>query len=719
MGQGQSARTGKAGTDDLESRGIEPKTYSIADYDLSTFDLGVAEEPCGQRNFPRTVQQLVELALSTFGQKWPPTAIQIYSRLQELQDPNYLDLFDSDTWKRSYAHHTNRHLKLWTAWGAANLKAAIRPDASKDIPDQTPLKLEYDLDSLTRVHLRERERHMLLVSSGKTLASFHVWDRPSGYSSCPWEDLTWTSYTSTLSPLQPYHVSVLLFFSFQGVPQLSWAINLYSVAAKGSLKAFVQYLMTAADLRPYKLYESSVGEPESTALPERQMLLTQEAWDELRAQGVIYTNTDGQFLSTRPSALRSCYNNTPMAFHTAQDFRTFVPSSTQISLRPTPLLEAAAARKVKELQATAREKGLSRMVTPQEVADITRECEEHFKLTHLSQANYNRHLCGLPPFTLPELEAFLRDPLRWDDSDSDQASVSSVSSAPVVGPRIQPWTPYNHLLEQQEVEDEEPQDEGLGGEDGEEPTSGRRNPRVLDTDGASDTPTPTKARRAAGMHRPTFAKAKIVVQSFDYMDGAPRVATEDWTLFSKDIGTLSASNLPPFFRKLSKGHVQQMHSLASSAQVTKRELGFYWTFNFNKDGVIKNHGSDSSQGGTPAVPWTSNVDVRLVLRHDEELRELQVQLEASQGDLEAARATIADLLEGKAALLQRISELQTSVKVDQVDRATMEQKREDFVAATRREREMRGLRNEVEDLHRELQFEKGLTAELTRRLGLH
>ncbi|KAM5437055.1 hypothetical protein MferCBS31731_005710 [Microsporum ferrugineum] len=252
--QGQSARTGKAGTDDLESRGIEPKTYFIADYDLSTFDLGVAEEPCGQRNFPRTVQQLVELALSTFGQKWPPTAIQIYSSAA-------MPIIRTDI------------SSFGPRGGAANLKAAIRPDASKDIPDQTLLKLEYDLDALTRVHLRERERHMLLVSSGKTLASFPVWDRPSDYSSCPWEDLTGTSYTSTLSPLQPCHVSVLLFFSFQGVPQLSWAINLYSVAAKGSLKAFVQYLMTAADLRPYKLYESSVGEPESTALLERQMLL--------------------------------------------------------------------------------------------------------------------------------------------------------------------------------------------------------------------------------------------------------------------------------------------------------------------------------------------------------------------------------------------------------------------------------------------------------------
>ncbi|KAM5466913.1 hypothetical protein MferCBS49748_004276 [Microsporum ferrugineum] len=246
----------------------KPKTYFIADYDLSTFDLGVAEEPCGQRNFPRTVQQLVELALSTFGQKWPPTAIQIYSRTQitwiyltQIPGSAAMPIIRTDI------------SSFGPRGGAANLKAAIRPDASKDIPDQTLLKLEYDLDALTRVHLRERERHMLLVSSGKTLASFPVWDRPSDYSSCPWEDLTGTSYTSTLSPLQPCHVSVLLFFSFQGVPQLSWAINLYSVAAKGSLKAFVQYLMTAADLRPYKLYESSVGEPESTALLERQMLL--------------------------------------------------------------------------------------------------------------------------------------------------------------------------------------------------------------------------------------------------------------------------------------------------------------------------------------------------------------------------------------------------------------------------------------------------------------
>ncbi|EFR02360.1 hypothetical protein MGYG_05357 [Nannizzia gypsea CBS 118893] len=80
------------------------------------------EEPCGQRNYPRIVEQLVELALSTFGQRWLPTAIQIYGRLQELQDSNCLDLFESDTWRRSYARHTNKHLKIWTAWEAVNYR---------------------------------------------------------------------------------------------------------------------------------------------------------------------------------------------------------------------------------------------------------------------------------------------------------------------------------------------------------------------------------------------------------------------------------------------------------------------------------------------------------------------------------------------------------------------------------------------------------------------
>ncbi|EFR03804.1 hypothetical protein MGYG_06803 [Nannizzia gypsea CBS 118893] len=94
----------------LQVRVVAKMTWAdISNAAYNGISTGIAEEPCGQCNNPKSVQQVLELALSTFDQKWPPAAIQIYGRLQKLQDHNSLDLSESDTWKRSYSHHTNSH----------------------------------------------------------------------------------------------------------------------------------------------------------------------------------------------------------------------------------------------------------------------------------------------------------------------------------------------------------------------------------------------------------------------------------------------------------------------------------------------------------------------------------------------------------------------------------------------------------------------------------
>lgn len=76
---------------------------------------------------------------------------------------------------------------------------------------------------------------------------------------------------------------------------------------------------------------------------------------------------------------------------------------------------------------------------------------------------------------------------------------------------------------------------------------------------------------------------------------------------------LSANNLPPFFRKLTKVHVVQLQKLAKDAKITKRHLGVYWSFNFNKDEVLRNTGVDDSVTSPTRreAPWRTNLSRRL------------------------------------------------------------------------------------------------------------
>ncbi|KAM5474842.1 hypothetical protein MferCBS49748_000249 [Microsporum ferrugineum] len=67
----------------------------------------------------------------------------------------------------------------------------------------------------------------------------------------------------------------------------------------------------------------------------------------------------------------------------------------------------------------------------------------------------------------------------------------------------------------------------------------------------------TPQKRAAGLTKALLQDAWLASRPLAFMNGAPRVAAENWAPFTEDIGPLSTSNLPPFFRKLTESHISQ------------------------------------------------------------------------------------------------------------------------------------------------------------------
>ncbi|KAM5442274.1 hypothetical protein MferCBS31731_002648 [Microsporum ferrugineum] len=75
----------------------------------------------------------------------------------------------------------------------------------------------------------------------------------------------------------------------------------------------------------------------------------------------------------------------------------------------------------------------------------------------------------------------------------------------------------------------------------------------------------TPQKRAAGLTKALLQDAWLASRPLAFMNGAPRVAAENWAPFTEDIGPLSTSNLPPFFRKLTESHISQLVQMAALA----------------------------------------------------------------------------------------------------------------------------------------------------------